>query len=248
MAPSAGGAYPHGVHALDFLSPLFLVFAAAAALGAVVRWAVADARKRGRPGWAVALLLVAAPIVGWLFWLALRPTPLDSWRRDPIGLLESRQGHLTFAGCLALAWYNTGTIWTAQRVLYPLKALVGQADYYAYDARFAELMQLPIVTMFSLLLLVTAVLLWSRPAEVPEWAVWFGAFLEGMALASSMTREVPLLSRMGREGFSEALNSQVIAVNWVRTWAITAHALLLSWMALRVMAPKPLIRVGRWGG
>ena len=248
MAPPAGRAYPHGVHALDFLSPLFLVLAAAAALGAVVRWAVADARKRGRPGWAVALLLVAAPIVGWLFWLALRPTPLDSWRRDPIGLLESRQGHLTFAGCLALAWYNTGTIWTAQRVLYPLKALVGQADYYAYDARFAELMQLPIVTMFSLLLLVTAVLLWTRPAEVPEWAVWFGAFLEGMALASTMTREVPLLSRMGREGFSEALNAQVIAVNWVRTWAITAHALLLSWMALRVMAPKPLIRVGRWGG
>ena len=167
MAPAAGRAYAHGVHAFDFLSPLFLVLAAAAAVGAVVRWAVADARKRGRPGWAVALLLVAAPIVGWLFWLALRPTPLDSWRREPIGLLESRQGHLTFAGCLALAWYNTGTIWTAQRVLYPLKALVGQADYYAYAARFAELMQLPIVTMFSLLLLVTAVRLWTRPAESP---------------------------------------------------------------------------------
>ena len=248
MAPSAGAAYAHGVRAFSFLSPLFLVIAAAAAFGAVVRWAVTDARKRGRPGWAVALLLVAAPIVGWLFWLALRPAPVDAWRRDLGGSPDSRQGHFTFAACLALAWYNTGTIWAAQRVLYPLKALVGQADHYAYDARYAELIQLPVVTMFSLFLLVTAVLLWTRPAEVPEWAVWLGALLEGITLASTITREVPLQVRMVREGFSVALNAQVIAVNWVRTVAITLHALLLSWMALRVMAPKPLLRVGRWGG
>jgi hypothetical protein len=53
---------------------------------------------------------------------------------------------------------------------------------------------------------------------------------------------------MGREGFSEALTGHVLAVNWLRTTAVTAHAVLLSWMALRVMAPKPLLRVGRWGG
>lgn len=231
-----------------FLSPLFLVAAAAALFGAVVRWAVADARKRGRPGWAVALLLVAAPVAGWLVWLALRPSPLDAWRRDSQNSLESRQGHLTFAACLALAWYNTGTMWIAQRVLFPLRALAGSADAYAYDTRLAELMQVPAVAMFSLLLLVTALLLWTRPAEVPDWAVWVGALLEALALGSSVTREAPILARMGREGLSEALTGHVLAVNWLRTTAVTAHAVLLSWMALRVMAPKPLLRVGRWGG
>lgn len=230
-----------------FLSPLFLVAAAAALFGAVVRWAVADARKRGRPGWAVALLLVAAPVAGWLVWLALRPAPLDAWRRDSQSSLESRQGHLTFAACLALAWYNSGALWIAQRVLFPLRALAGQPDA-AYDTRLAELMQVPAVTMFSLLLLVTALLLWTRPAEVPDWAVWLGALVEGLALGSSVTREAPILTRLGREGFSEALTGHVLAVNWLRTTAVTVHAVLLSWMALRVMAPKPLLRVGRWGG
>lgn len=230
-----------------FLSPLFLVAAAAALFGAVVRWAVADAGKRGRPGWAVALLLVAAPVVGWLVWLALRPSPLDAWRRDSQNSPESRHGHLTFAACLALAWYNTSTMWIGQRVLLPLRVL-GQAESYSYDTRLAELMQVPAVTMFSLLLLVTALLLWTRPAEVPDWAVWVGALLEGLALGSSVTREAPILVRMGREGFSEALTGHVLAVNWLRTTAVSAHAVLLSWMALRVMAPKPLLRVGRWGG
>lgn len=231
-----------------FLSPLLLLAAAAALFGAVVRWAVADAGKRGRPGWAVALLLVAAPVAGWLVWLALRPAPLDAWRRDPQASPESRQGHLTFAACLALAWYNTGAMWIAQRVLFPLRALAGQADPYAYDTRLAELMQVPGVTMFSLLLLVTALLLWTRPAEVPDWAVWLGALVEGLALGSSVTREAPILTRLGREGLSEALTGHVLAVNWLRTTAVTVHAVLLSWMALRVMAPKPLLRVGRWGG
>jgi len=248
MAPSAGWAYRQGVRALAFLSPLFVIIAAAAGFGAVVRWAVADAGKRGRPGWAVALLLVAAPMVGWLFWLALRPAPVDAWRRDPLGPPESRQGHLTFAACLALAWYNSGTFWVAQRVLDPLKAVVGQADQYAYNARFGELMQLPVVTMFSLLLLTTALLLWTRPAEVPEWAVWVGALLEGVALGSGISRGGPLLARASREGLFDTLTAEVLTVNWLRTTAITAHALLLSWMALRVMAPKPLLRVGRWGG
>lgn len=236
------------MRAFAFLSPLFVVVAAAALLGAVVRWALTDAGKRGRPGWAVALLLVAAPVVGWLVWLALRPAQLDVWRRDPQGPLESRHGHLTFAACLALAWYNTGAMWIAQRVLLPLRALVGQADAYAYDARFATLMQAPAVTMFSLLLLVTALLLWTRPAEVPDWAVWVGALLEGVALGSSLSREAPILASLGREGFSDVLTRHVLAVSWLRTIAVTAHAVLLSWMALRVMAPKPLLRVGRWGG
>jgi hypothetical protein len=248
MAPPAGSAYPQGVRALAFLSPLFLIIAAAAGFGAVARWAIADAGKRGRPGWAVALLLLAAPMVGWLFWLALRPAPMDAWRRDPTGAPESRQGHLTFAACLALAWYNSGAFWVAQRVLDPLKGLVGQADQYAYNARFLELMQLPVVAMFSLLLLTTALLLWTRPAEVPEWAVWVGALLEAIALGSSITRESPLLARSGRVGFADALTAEVLTVNWMRTAAITTHAVLLSWMALRVMAPKPLLRVGRWGG
>ncbi|HEU5169690.1 MAG TPA: hypothetical protein VFU46_04080 [Gemmatimonadales bacterium] len=222
------------------------LLAAVLLVAALVRWALADAGRRGRPGWAVALLVVAAPVIGWLVWLALRPAPLDPWRREPPPGDHDSPGHFALVLCLALAWYNTGTIWTGQRVIYPLKAYVGPAEYSTYDAQYANLIQLPIVTTFALLLVATALLLWLRPPEIPEWSVWTGAALEAFAVWSSVAREIPLQVRMGREGFSPALNAELLGANWPRTAAVTLHALLLAWMALRAM-PRGLLRGNsRW--
>lgn len=248
MAPSAGPRYAHGVHPLDLLAPLLALVSLLLAIGAVVRWGVNDARRRGRPGWAVALLLVAAPLVGWLVWLALRPGLVDQWRRDPVIPTEGRGPYVVLAACLALAWYNVGTVWTTQRVLFPLRAFVGQSDYLGYEARYADLTQIPIVAVFWLLVLGTALLLWVRPTELPEWSVWMGALLEAVTVFWTLGLQLPLQLRIGREGFSEALYSQVVAGNWIRTLAITVHALLLVWMMVRVTTPRGLLRgSSRWG-
>jgi hypothetical protein len=248
MARSASPGYAHGVRPLDFLARLIALLSLLLAVGAVIRWGLHDANRRGRPGWAVALLLVAAPLVGWLVWLALRPGLVDQWRRDPLVTTDSRGSHLVLVSCLALAWYNVGTVWTTQRVLFPLRAFVGQGDYFGYEARYAELTQLPIVTLFSLLLLATALLLWVRPNDLPEWSVWLGALLEALTVFWTLSLQMPLQVRIGREGFSQTLHTQVIANNWVRTAAITAHGLLLVWMTVRIMAPRGLLRgTSRWG-
>jgi hypothetical protein len=248
MARSASAGYAHGVRLLDYLAPLIAFLSLLLGVGAVIRWGLHDAHRRGRPGWAVALLLVAAPLVGWLVWLALRPGLVDQWRRDPPSPNDSRASHLTLAVCLALAWYNVGTVWTTQRVLFPLRAFVGQGDYFGYEARFGELTQLPIITVFSLLLLFTALLLWVRPSDLPEWSVWLGALLEAVTVFWTLSLQQPLQARIGREGFSDQLHQQVIANNWVRTAAITAHGFLLVWMTLRVMTPRGLLRgSSRWG-
>jgi hypothetical protein len=236
------------VHPLAFLAPFFAFISLFLGIGAVVRWGVIDARRRGRPGWAVALLLVAAPLVGWLVWLALRPPLVDQWRREPVSPTEGRGSYALLAGCLALAWYNVGTTWTTQLVLLPLRAFVGQGDYLGYEARYVELTQLPIVTAFSLLLLGTALLLWVRPSDLPEWTVWLGALLEAVTVFWTLGLQLPLQIRIGREGFSEALYEQVIAGNWMRTAAITVHGFLLVWMMVRVTTPRGLLRgPSRWG-
>jgi hypothetical protein len=248
MAPLPSSRYAHGVHPLAFLAPFFAFISLLLGIGAVVRWGMADAGRRGRPEWAVALLLVAAPLVGWLIWLALRPPLVDQWRREPISLEEGRGSYALLAGCLALAWYNVGTAWSTQLVLLPLRAFVGQSDYLGYEARYLDLTQLPLVTMFSLLLLATALLLWTRPTELPEWTVWLGALLEAMTVFWTLGLQLPLQSRIGREGFSESLYAQVIAGSWLRTTAITLHGFLLAWMMVRVTTPRGLLRgSSRWG-
>jgi hypothetical protein len=235
------------VHPLAFLAPFFAILSLLLGFGAVVRWGVMDAQRRGRPGWAVALLLVAAPLVGWLVWLALRPPLVDQWRREPVSPTEGRGPYALLAGCLALAWYNVGTAWTTQLVLLPLRAFVGQSDYLGYEARYLELSQLPIVTAFSFLLLGTALLLWTRPSDLPEWTVWLGALLESVTVFWTLGLQLPLQSRIGREGFSETLYAQVIAGNWIRTLAITLHGFLLIWMMVRVITPRGLLRgSSRW--
>lgn len=233
---------------LDTLAVAIAILAALLVVAALVRWAFADASRRGRPGWAVGLLVVAAPIVGWLVWLALRPQPLDAWRRELPPAGHEATGHLALVACLALAWYNAGTSLVTQRVLYPLRGFVGTFDAPAYQEQYARLIQVPVVTGFALLLLATALLIWLRPPEVPEWSAWAGTMLEGLAVWSSLTRDIPLQVRMATEGFSPALNAELVGGSWLRTAAVTAHALLLAWMARRATEPRGLLRGGsRWG-
>jgi hypothetical protein len=233
---------------LDALAGALAILAGVLVVAALVRWALADAGRRGRPGWAVALLVVAAPLVGWLVWLALRPQPLDAWRREAPNTGHEAPGHVALVACLGLAWYNTGSTWVTQQVLYPLRGFVGSYDAPAYQEQYVRAIQMPVVTGFALLLLATALLLWRRPPEVPEWSVWGGALLEALAVWSSLTRDIPLQVRMTREGFTPALNAELMGGSWVRTAAVTAHALLLAWMARRAMESRGLLRGGsRWG-
>lgn len=233
---------------LDALAGILALAAAAIAVAALIRWALADAGKRGRPGWAVALLVVAAPVIGWLVWLALRPQPLDAWRRDPPPGGNETAGPVALVVCAALAWYNMGTSWVTQQVLYRLRPFVGSADAPAYQAQYTDVIQMPIVTGFALLLLATALLLWVRPSEVAEWAMWAGAALEGVAVWASLTRDIPLQVRMATEGFSPALNAELTGGSWLRAAAITAHAVLLGWMVRRAMEPRGILRgPSRWG-
>jgi hypothetical protein len=229
------------------LTTVLVVLAALLVLIALVRWAFADADRRGRPGWAVALLVVAAPVVGWLIWLALRPQQLDAWRREPPPTGHEFSGHLALVGCLALAWYSVGTTLMSHRVLYPLPALVPLAGTPGYQDQYARLIQTPVVTGFALLLLATALLIWLRPPELPEWAAWGGAVLEALAVWDSLTRDLPLQVRMAAEGFTPALNAELVGGSWVRMLAVTAHGVLLAWMARRAMESRGLLRGGsRW--
>jgi hypothetical protein len=232
---------------LDALAVVLALVAGLLVVAALVRWAFADASRRGRPGWAVALLVVAAPVVGWLIWLALRPQQLDAWRREPPATGHELAGHLALVACLALAWYNVGTTWLSQRVLYPLRGFVTLQDAALYQEQYARLIQMPVVTGFALLLLATALLIWLRPPDLPEWAVWGGAVLEATAVWASLTRDLPIQVRMAAEGFSPALNAELVGGSWVRTVAVTLHGLLLAWMARRAMESKGLLRGGsRW--
>jgi len=87
-----------------------------------------------------------------------------------------------------------------------------------------------------------------RPSDLPEWSVWLGALLEAITVFWTLSLQLPLQTRIGQEGFSEALHQQVIANNWVRTAAITAHGVLLVWMTVRIMTPRGLLRGNsRWG-
>ena len=63
-----------------------------------------------------------------------------------------------------LAWYNTGTTWVTQQVLYPLRGFVGTYDAPGYQEQYVRLIQMPVVTGFALLLLATALLIWLPAA------------------------------------------------------------------------------------
>jgi hypothetical protein len=80
---------------------LFLVFLSVAALypGSII-WAYLDAQARGKPGWALALLVALSPffaLIGWplalLAWVVFRPEKLSVGKNIGAGVFDAPLGH-----------------------------------------------------------------------------------------------------------------------------------------------------------
>ena len=127
----------------------------------------------------------------------------------------------------ASTWAMVGLIWFVQVVHYPLFAGVGADGYTAYQQRHmqsttwvvAPLMFAELIT--SVLLIVPAL----RPAGIPAWILWAGLVTVAVNWISTAALQVPAHDALTR-GFDGPAHAQLVATNWIRTAAWTAHGVL----------------------
>jgi hypothetical protein len=156
------------------------------------------------------------------------------------GVLSVRGGvgsYWVVLACFALAWYNTATCWLAQLVTYPLFGSVPRDRFVEYHTRYDSLIPFPVIFPVILLMNGSVLMVWFHPSVIPLAAVWTGTALQVLIALSTGLLQVPAHERLQRHGFSPQIHHKLILSNWLRTVAISAHALLSFWIVARVVRP-----------
>jgi hypothetical protein len=118
-----------------------------------------------------------------------------------------------------------GMIWTVQIVHYPLMALVGPERFAAYEAAHAPRMAAVVLLPWTVQGLSTAWLLIAPPSGVPTALILAAATAAIVPVIITVLASVPAHTRLA-DGFDADVHARLVATNWIRTLAWTAHAVL----------------------
>jgi hypothetical protein len=145
--------------------------------------------------------------------------------------------HLFLLVCTVVAFYNVGTIWFAQRVVYPLFAKVGSQEYIAYHRFYSSRIPLPIIIPgFSCFLLPIALII-LRPTSVSLGIALLNAVCGLVGLFVTVALEIPRHYRLEHSGKQARVIEELIRYNWPRTLAITGSACLTFVMLMSAFSP-----------
>lgn len=137
---------------------------------------------------------------------------------------------LLFLAHLGSSLYMLGLIWFVQVVHYPLFDSVGNAEFRSYEQRHTALTTWVVAPPMLIEVTTAVLLIWFRPAGVPEWSVWFGVALLGVNWLSTAFLQVPCHELLS-EAFEPVVHQRLVSTNWLRTVAWSLHGGLVLWMA-----------------
>jgi len=125
------------------------------------------------------------------------------------------------AAHVVVTLFMTGLIWFVQVVHYPLFALVGKADFAAYERLHARRTGWVVGGPMLLELALALALAWSHGGA----AAWCGLGLLGIVWLSTGTLQVPMHRRL-EHGFDQVFHRRLVRSNWVRTIAWSLRGVL----------------------
>jgi hypothetical protein len=133
---------------------------------------------------------------------------------------------ILFGIYLFLAIFNAGNMTTLQIQHYGIYQSVGNENFKAYMQANNKSAVIPSILPAMLLILVNIILIFVRPAFMPEIAIFISLFLNIMAFASTFIWQRKLQGEMAVTGYDERKISLLISTNWIRTIAFLLQAIL----------------------
>src|SRR5918997_7026924 len=91
----------------------------------------------------------------------------------------------------ALIFYNVGTIWFVQIVVYPLFGKVGKDEYVAYHNFYSGRIPLPVIVPGFASFLLPLALVFLGPDSVPSWMTAFNVACGAAGLLVTVALEIP---------------------------------------------------------
>ena len=135
---------------------------------------------------------------------------------------------LTLLHLIATA-FMTGVIWIVQILHYPLFNMVGRENFAAYEAAHTNLIAVIVMPAMLLELILTVMIFFAPPANIPLGLNWLNAVLLGVIWLSTAFLQVPQHSILAG-GFDEKAYRMLVNSNWIRTIAWSAKAAIAALM------------------
>lgn len=131
----------------------------------------------------------------------------------------------------ALVFYGTGASFVESFVNYPTWRLIGANEFRAYHQTLGPLVIGYMVIPMLITTILTMLLLWFRPALIPQWAIWLAVVLQLINWVSTVAIQLPIQEQLGRDGLSLPLIERLIFTNWwLRKVPQIIGAFLFLWL------------------
>jgi hypothetical protein len=149
---------------------------------------------------------------------------------------EAMGSHWVFLIAFALVFYGTGAAVIESFVNYSSWHLIGADEFIAYHQFISPRVLTFLVAPLLLGTAFTILMLWSRPAAIPAWAVWTAIAAQAVVWVSTVTIQVPIQLQLSDHGLSVELIERLIETNfWLRRIPYAICAGLFLWMAAQVI-------------
>ena len=144
-----------------------------------------------------------------------------------------------FLVTFAFIFYGMGAAFMESFVNYPSWKLIGPGEFLTYHhfvgPRIIGYLVAPLV--FGTVL--TGLLLWFRPQQIPAWPLWTAFGLQMFVWVATVTVQIPIQIELGNTGLSIPAIDKLLWTNfWLRRIPYTINAGLFVWMMSLLLLPR----------
>jgi hypothetical protein len=141
---------------------------------------------------------------------------------------------------MALAFYNTGTIWAMEVDIFRSWRLLDGKSFAA--VRMAHWRKLPywIFTPVGIAFIGSVILIWYHPAGSPSWAIWGSLACQACSHLLTALFWGPWQAKLADDplGAQSPLLLRILQTHWIRTLLINAYAFLqFAWVISIICQP-----------
>ena len=144
-----------------------------------------------------------------------------------------------FLATFCLIFYGMGASFVESFVNYPTWPLIGANEFRAYHNAVGPLVIGYMVIPMLVGTVLSIVLLWIRPIQIPLWAILAAVILQLIVWVSTATIQLPIQFQLGANGLSIPAIERLIFTNlWFRKVPQVITSALFIWMMFTVLRSK----------
>jgi len=144
-----------------------------------------------------------------------------------------------FLATFCLIFYGMGASFVESFVNYPTWPLIGANEFRAYHNAVGPLVIGYMVIPMLVGTVLSIVLLWIRPIQIPLWAILAAVILQLIVWISTATIQLPIQFQLGANGLSIPAIERLIFTNlWFRKVPQVITSALFIWMMYAVLRSK----------